>query len=46
MSVGIELDTENSCMKYQVCKPVTPPKTPVEALLRGFVVKNITITLL
>ena len=22
--MGIELDTENSCMKYQVCKPVAP----------------------
>ena len=24
MAVGIELDTENSCRKYQVCKPVAP----------------------
>ena len=24
MSVGIEFDTENSCMKYQICKPVAP----------------------
>ena len=26
MGVGIELDTENSCRKYQVCKPVAPLK--------------------
>ena len=24
MGVGIELDTENSCRKYQICKPVAP----------------------
>ena len=24
MGVGIELDTENSIRKYQVCKPVAP----------------------
>ena len=26
MGVGIELDTENSCRKYQVCKPVAPQR--------------------
>lgn len=24
MGVGIELDTENSIRKYQICKPVAP----------------------
>ena len=24
MGVGIEFDTENSCRKYQLCKPVPP----------------------
>ena len=36
MGVGIELDTENSCRKYQVCKPVTPQKTSSEAILLRF----------
>ena len=36
MSVGIELDTENSRRKYQVCKPVAPRKTSVEAILLRF----------
>ena len=38
MGVGIELDTENSCRKYQVCKPVAPQKTSVEAILLRFFV--------
>ena len=36
MGVGIELDTENSCRKYQICKPVAPQKTSVEAILLRF----------
>ena len=26
MGVGIELDTENSIRKYQICKPVAPQR--------------------
>ena len=26
MALGIELNTENSIRKYQICKPVTPQK--------------------
>ena len=36
MGVGIELDTENSCRKYQVCKPVTPQKTSAEVIQLRF----------
>ena len=36
IGVGIEFDTENSCRKYQVCKPVTPLKTLVDAFYEGF----------
>ena len=36
MGVGIELDTENSIRKYQICKPVTPLKTLVDAFYEGF----------
>ena len=36
MGMGIELDTENSCRKYQVCKPVAPQKTSIETLLLRF----------
>ena len=32
MGVGIEFDTETSCRKYQVCKPVAPLKTPLRIL--------------
>ena len=36
MGVGIEFDTKNSCRKYQVCKPVAPRKTSIEAILLRF----------
>ena len=36
MGVGVELDTENSCRKYQVCKPVTPQRTSAEAIQLRF----------
>ena len=36
MAVRIELDTENSCRKYQVCKPVTPRETAIEVILLRF----------
>ena len=46
MGVGIELDTENSIRKYQVCKPVTPQKTSAEAIqLRFFRYCSPTISL-
>ena len=36
MGVGIELDTENSCRKYQVCKPVAPRKNASQISVRRF----------
>ena len=36
MGVGIEFDTENSIRKYQICKPVAPRKTSLEAILLRF----------
>ena len=36
MGVGIELDTENSIRKYQICKPVAPQETSIEEILLRF----------
>ena len=36
MGVGIELDTENSIRKYQICKPVAPQQNRNRRLLLRF----------
>ena len=43
MYVGIEFDTETSCRKYQICKPVAPQKTSIEASLLRFFLFLVTV---